>query len=40
MKILRFSFRNEAIWTMIFSLAPPIIGLLIFLIVWLFRSMH
>jgi len=37
MRLLRFSFRNEAIWTMIFSLGPPIIGLAIFLIVWFLR---
>jgi len=40
MRLLRFSFRNEAIWTMMFSLGPPIIGLLIFLIVWLLRSLR
>ncbi len=40
MKFLRFSFRNEAIWIMIFSLAPPIIGLVIFMIVWFLRSLH
>jgi len=39
MKSLRFSFRNEAIWIMS-SLAPPIIGLLIFMIVWFLRVLH
>ena len=32
MKILRFSFKNEAVWMVIFSLALPIMGVLILLI--------
>ncbi len=32
MKLLRFTFQNEAIWTMIFSVAPVIIALLVTLI--------
>jgi hypothetical protein len=40
MRLLGFNFKNEAIWIMIFSLAAPIIGLLIFLIGWFFRVLH
>ena len=32
MKLLRFTFKNEAIWMMIFSVAPIIIALLAVLI--------
>jgi hypothetical protein len=32
MKLLRFTFKNEAIWMMIFSVAPVIIALLVTLI--------
>jgi hypothetical protein len=37
MKLLRFTFRNEAIWMMIFSVGPGIIALLIVLIVFFVR---
>jgi hypothetical protein len=37
MKLLRFTFRNEARWMMILSLAPGIIALLVVLIVSLVR---
>jgi hypothetical protein len=33
MKLLRFTFKREAIWMMIFSVAPAIIALLVILIV-------
>jgi len=32
MKLLSFTFKNEAIWMMIFSVAPVIIALLVTLI--------
>ncbi len=32
MKLLRFTFKNEAIWMIIFSIAPVIIALLTILI--------
>ena len=32
MKLLRFTFRNEAVWMMIFSAAPGIIALLLVLV--------
>jgi len=32
MKLLRFTFKNEAIWMMIFSVAPVIIALSVTLI--------
>jgi hypothetical protein len=28
MKVTRFSFKNEAIWTIIFTLAIPLLGML------------
>lgn len=37
MRILRFSFKTEAIWMMIFSLGVPMIGVLMFVAVWLIR---
>ena len=37
MKFYSFTFKNDAIWTMIFSLAPALIGSLIMLIVWIAR---
>jgi hypothetical protein len=37
MRILHFNFKNEAIWTVGFSLAIPAAGVLIMLIVWLAR---
>ena len=40
MRLIRFNFRNEALWTMILSLTIPVIGLLIFLITWFLRSLH
>ena len=33
----RFSFKSEAVWTIIFAAAPPILGVLILLAVWLLR---
>jgi hypothetical protein len=37
MRLLRFTFRNEAIWMMILSLAPLIVALLALLIIFLVR---
>lgn len=37
MKLLRFTFRNEAIWMMILSVGPGIIALLIVLIAFFVR---
>ena len=37
MRLLRFTFKNEAIWMLIFSLGPLLIGLAILLIVVLAR---
>jgi hypothetical protein len=37
MRILRFTFKNEAIWTMIFSVVPAVIGVLILLALWFLR---
>jgi hypothetical protein len=36
-KAHRFSFKSEAVWTIIFAAAPPIVGVLILLTVWLLR---
>ncbi len=37
MKVYGFSFKNEAIWSMIFTLAGVAVGVLILLAVWLLR---
>jgi hypothetical protein len=37
MKVLTFSFKREAAWTVVLSIAPGAIGALILLIVLLFR---
>lgn len=38
MKLLRFTFKNEAVFTVTFSLALPIIGgLILLLLAWLIR---
>lgn len=39
MRILRFTFKKEAIWMMTFSLGPVIVGVLILLAIWLARSL-
>jgi len=38
MKLLRFTFKNEAIWLVIFSTALLLAGLCILFIGWLVRS--
>jgi hypothetical protein len=38
MKILRFTFKNEAIWMLIFSLGLFLIGLVVTLILFLART--
>jgi len=37
MKFYGFSFKNEAMWLMLFTFVPALIGILIILIVWLVR---
>ncbi len=37
MKLLRFTFKNEAIWMIIFSVAPAIIALLVISIILFVR---
>ena len=37
MNLLNFSFKNEAIWMVILSLAPAVIGVLVLLTVWFLR---
>jgi len=39
MKFYSFSFKNEAIWSMIFTLAGLGVGVLVFLVVYLMRSL-
>jgi hypothetical protein len=39
MKLLGFTFKNEAKWMMIFSLAMPAIGVLVLLIVFFLRHL-
>jgi hypothetical protein len=38
MKVRKFSFKNEAVWILIFSLAPLVVGVLITLLLLAFRS--
>jgi hypothetical protein len=38
MRILRFTFKNEALWMMILSLGLPLIGLVLALVVFLARK--
>ena len=38
MKIYHFSFKNEAMWSMIFTLVGLALGVLAYLIVYLMRS--
>jgi len=37
MKLLRFTFKREAIWIVIFSVAPAIVALLVIAIVFFLR---
>jgi len=37
MKIPTFTFKNEAIWTVAFSLAPAVIGVLMLMVILLIR---
>jgi uncharacterized membrane protein YeaQ/YmgE (transglycosylase-associated protein family) len=37
MKVFSFSFKREAVWMIVFSLAPAVIGAIIMLIVLLSR---
>ena len=38
MKIYSFSFKNEAIWSMVFNLVGLAVGALILMTVWLLRQ--
>jgi hypothetical protein len=37
MSLIKFSFKLEPIWIWVFSLAPAVIGLLVFALLWLLR---
>jgi len=37
MKMIGFSFKSEAIWMLVFSIAPGVLGLLILFFVIMFR---
>ena len=37
MRIPTFTFKNEAIWMYILSFAPAVIGVLMFMVIWLIR---
>jgi hypothetical protein len=39
MKLLTFSFKNEAMWMVIFEFGPIVVAILIFLLVYLVRSL-
>ena len=38
MSLLKFTFKNEAIWMVIFSVGFPLIGVILMLIAWLVRG--
>ena len=40
MRILKFTFKNEAKWMVIFSLTPLAVGVLFLLVVLFLRSFH
>jgi hypothetical protein len=37
MKVIKFSFKREAVWMIAFGLAPVVIGLLILFVLWALR---
>ena len=37
MRIPTFTFKNEAIWMVVFSIAPAVLGVLILIVVYLLR---
>ncbi len=39
MKLLTFSFKNEAKWMVIFAFAPMVVAVLILLLIYLVRSL-
>ncbi len=39
MKFYSFSFKNEAVWSMIFTLVGLAVGLIAFLVIYLMRSL-
>jgi hypothetical protein len=39
MKLLTFSFKNEAMWMVILEFGPIVVAILIFLLVYLVRSL-
>jgi len=38
MKVLGFSFKREAVWLLVFAIAPAVLGVLVMLIVLMFRK--
>jgi hypothetical protein len=38
MKLFKFTFKNEALWMIVLSVAPVVIGFLIFAVVWFLRT--
>ena len=37
MRILEFNFKREAVWILILSLTPFVIGVTVYLLLWLIR---
>ena len=37
MSLVKFTFKNEAVWMLIFSLAIPIVAVILMLVLWLVR---
>jgi len=40
MKILQFTFKNEAKWILVFSLAPVAVAVFFMIAIWLLRAMR
>jgi hypothetical protein len=38
MRILEFNFKREAVWMIVLSLAPIVIGITVYLFLWLIRQ--
>jgi len=40
MKILRFTFKNEAKWMVVLSIAPVAVAVFFMIVIWLLRTMR
>jgi hypothetical protein len=37
MRIPTFTFKNEAVWMVVFPFVPAVLGVLMFMVIWLIR---